>query len=342
MYYQCPACEKTWYYPIEECLFCKGEIKLIYPQEFTIQAITQVEVPSREHLKFPYSVLLLKDEHGQTHTRKTFREYKVGDKLESDTPRDQQQAVFASKIRYSLFESWQAVWGQLVAGLDNKLKNVVIKINLKKPQMASKGEVTSPQLVAFLLDWLAAKSVKPDQIKVVDRLPAGSVEDVLLKKSGLGAVLDQYKVEFVNLANQPHETLTLNGTIVDLPELIGNSDFLINTTPFVYDLDKQNALVSKNLAEILPVRSLVQLEKVINHKVLPPVLNLLEATWGVGYKQEKSLGRQPIKMSYASLSSAALDLALCKLYQLDLDSDLSELSYELCGEEFEVIARKLS
>jgi hypothetical protein len=81
MYYVCKSCNKFWYNKIEKCLFCHGELKAIEPKKFEVLGSTRVEVPSREHQDVPYFVLLLRDEFGQTHTRKTTKEYKVGDTI---------------------------------------------------------------------------------------------------------------------------------------------------------------------------------------------------------------------------------------------------------------------
>ena len=65
MYYKCEKCNKLWYYPIKNCIFCKEKINRVIPKSFNVKALTEVNSPSFGHKKVPYYVLLLEDEFGK-------------------------------------------------------------------------------------------------------------------------------------------------------------------------------------------------------------------------------------------------------------------------------------
>jgi len=81
---ECERCQKKWYYLVEKCIFCKGDLRAVSSTEFTIKGVTTVHVPSPEHDKVPYYELLLNDDHGNICIRKSFENYKIGDTIELD------------------------------------------------------------------------------------------------------------------------------------------------------------------------------------------------------------------------------------------------------------------
>lgn len=82
MVFECKKCDKQWYYPVEKCIFCRGNVKEVVMKQNTVRAVTEVCVPSPGHMKVPYRDLLLEDEHGNFHIRKVFTEHKLGDVIQ--------------------------------------------------------------------------------------------------------------------------------------------------------------------------------------------------------------------------------------------------------------------
>jgi len=79
MVWQCEKCNKTWYYDVERCIFCGGELDAIPTTQLKIKGLTKVFIHSSEHKEVPYYILLLEDCFGNSQIRKTFIEYRVGD-----------------------------------------------------------------------------------------------------------------------------------------------------------------------------------------------------------------------------------------------------------------------
>ena len=75
----CEKCRKSWYYPVERCVFCKGKTVEREPSAFTVKGITEISIPSSEHKEIPYFDLLLVDENGNYHIKKSFKRFKIGD-----------------------------------------------------------------------------------------------------------------------------------------------------------------------------------------------------------------------------------------------------------------------
>lgn len=84
MVYECKNCSKQWYYPVKKCIFCQQEVVEVETKKSTIRGITQITIPSPEHTRVPYYDLLLEDEHGNFHIRKSFTEYVLGSVIEKE------------------------------------------------------------------------------------------------------------------------------------------------------------------------------------------------------------------------------------------------------------------
>ena len=79
MKYKCLSCEKTWRYPTKRCIFCEGEVIGEDQNEFIVESISKVHIPSQGHLEVPYYILLLKDKEGDLKFKKSFKPYKEGE-----------------------------------------------------------------------------------------------------------------------------------------------------------------------------------------------------------------------------------------------------------------------
>lgn len=88
MIWKCEQCGKHWRYEIEKCIFCGGKIQAVQTRELTIIGMTEVFVPSEEHERVPYYNLLMEDEQGNKHIKKTFEKYKLGSSLVIDAADD--------------------------------------------------------------------------------------------------------------------------------------------------------------------------------------------------------------------------------------------------------------
>jgi 3-hydroxybutyryl-CoA dehydrogenase len=90
MVWKCEKCNREWHYPIEKCIFCGGNLNSIPVTSFTVKGITEIFVPSVEHDSVPYYALLLEDDRGNLHIKKSFEKYSIGDLIESESSEEEQ------------------------------------------------------------------------------------------------------------------------------------------------------------------------------------------------------------------------------------------------------------
>ena len=127
MYYKCEKCSKTWYYPVSNCIFCRQKTKKIIPKSFTVKGITKVNYPSIGHEKVPYYVLLLEDEFGSTHAKKTYHEYELGTKIKDESK--DKLLISASTLRYDPYEAIERTIRLLKVNFTDYHK-LIIAVNL--------------------------------------------------------------------------------------------------------------------------------------------------------------------------------------------------------------------
>lgn len=84
MAWKCENCGKQWGHPVAKCIFCNGDVRIIEPASLVVKGVTEILVPSDEHPKVPYFNLLLEDEAGNYHIRKSFKAYEIGEQLISE------------------------------------------------------------------------------------------------------------------------------------------------------------------------------------------------------------------------------------------------------------------
>jgi len=71
----CKRCGEKWIHPVEVCINCNSKVDREVGSIFTIAGFTKVHVPSTLHPSVPYSVVLLKDNHGNLMPKKTMKEF---------------------------------------------------------------------------------------------------------------------------------------------------------------------------------------------------------------------------------------------------------------------------
>ncbi len=79
----CNKCNLKWIHPVEVCINCNSktekQITLLSTAKFTIAGFSEITVPSTLHPRVPYTVLLLKDEHGNLMPKKTMKRFTDAD-----------------------------------------------------------------------------------------------------------------------------------------------------------------------------------------------------------------------------------------------------------------------
>ena len=88
MTFKCQDCGKQWYYDVQKCIFCKGDVVNVATGRSTVRGGTRIDIPSPGHSRVPYYDLLLEDEHGNFHIRKSFTECALGTVIEAEAVRE--------------------------------------------------------------------------------------------------------------------------------------------------------------------------------------------------------------------------------------------------------------
>ena len=76
--YHCATCGKYWSYPVQKCIFCKGDTHKVSETKYTVIGFTRINVPSKGNEKVPYLDYLLEDRNGNKIIMKSFSEYPIG------------------------------------------------------------------------------------------------------------------------------------------------------------------------------------------------------------------------------------------------------------------------
>ena len=189
MHYKCEKCNKLWYYPIKNCIFCKEKIKRIIPRSFNVKALTEVNSPSFGHEKVPYYVLLLEDEFGNTHVKKSYKKYEIGNELDYN----KKGKISASPIRYDPYEAIERTT-RLLEGFDiNNGTKTLIRVDLLNFKFS---------LLQYLVEFLIDNNTKKDNIIIVYD---AEEENRLLTKFDIGSLgiktkkLDKEDLHNINL-----------------------------------------------------------------------------------------------------------------------------------------------
>ena len=189
MYYKCEKCNKLWYYPIMACIFCKEKIKRIIPKLLNVKALTEVNSPSFGHKKVPYYVLLLEDEFGNTHVKKSYKKYEIGIGLDYN----EKGKISASTIRYDPYEAIERTT-RLLDGfdMDNGTK-ILIRVDLLDFKFS---------LLQSLVEFLIDNNIKKESITIIYD---AEEENRLLTKFDIGSLgiktkkLDKEDLHNINL-----------------------------------------------------------------------------------------------------------------------------------------------
>jgi len=70
--WSCINCKKTWYYPVEECIFCKSHLEQKKSEMYHVVTQTTVHIPTPKHSQVPYHLYLLEGDEGDRLLFKSF------------------------------------------------------------------------------------------------------------------------------------------------------------------------------------------------------------------------------------------------------------------------------
>lgn len=345
----CEKCNKKWIYPIEKCVYCKGNITKQKGTKIKVTGITKVSIASPMHPVIPYNILLLEDEHGNRVPKKTMKDYKIGDTYLEERAKTK-DAVAVVKVKYDIYEAIKEAI-ELLNGIDlDQDDRILIKPSIIAPAYAYQAVNTNQEFLNALIQLLLEHGIENKNIIVAEQALIGLDVVDAASKAGILEICKKHDISFVDISKGPFEEIqaggytfkvykeALNRKIINTPIMKTNfqltiSGALENLSRLV-DEKTQRAMYFDGIDEILP--------KLV--KVIPNVFTIADATNGMQAQGPLTLGEPAfLNLVFASNNPAALDCVFCRVTMLDVpsyvinSSNIDAKNIEVVGGEIDAL-----
>lgn len=343
----CDKCNKKWIYPIERCVFCKGDVKKQRGTKLKVIGITKVNIPSPMHPIIPYNILLLEDEHGNRLPKKTMRDYKIGEEY-IEKKAITENAVSVVKVKYDIYEAIKEsldLLGPITLKKDDK---VLIKPSVIAAAYPYQAVNTNPEFLDALLRVLYDFGIKKENILVAEQALLGSDVIDAASKSGILEICKKHGIMFADVSNGPFEEVDYEGTkfniykealhrkVINTP--IMKTNFQLGISGAVENLSRlvdeatQRRMYYENINT-----NLQKLARAID------VLNIADATNGMQGQGPLALGEPAfLNLVYSSKNAADLDTIFCEAAMLPIPQHVQNCRSNLASKEIEVVGNELS
>lgn len=345
----CEKCNKRWIYPIEKCVYCKGNIIKQKGTKIKVIGTTKVNILSPMHPIVPYNILLLQDEHGNRLPKKTMKDYKIGDDY-TEKKAKTNTAVSVVKVKYDIYEAIKNAV-ELLNGVElSQDDKLLIKPSIITAAYPYQAVNTNPDFLNALLAVLFEFGVKKENVIVAEQSLIGADSVDAASKSGILEVCKKHNVSFVDISKGPFEEAesdgspfkifkeALNRKIINAPIMktnfqLGISGALENLSRLV-DAETQRKMYFEDIDNSLP--------KLV--KLLPNVLTIADATNGMQGQGPLALGEPAfLNLVLASKNAAALDAVFCETAMLETPQHVTNSSsiISINTKKIEVVGNEL-
>jgi len=343
----CENCNKKWIYPVEKCVYCKGNIEKQKGSKIKVVGITKVTIPSPMHPIIPYNILLLQDEFGNRIPRKTMKEYKIGDDfvLQKAKTKD---AVAVVKVKYDVYEAIKESI-ELLNGIGlNPNDKILVKPSVIAAAYPYQAVNTNPDFLNALLIVLFEHGIKKENIIVAEQALIGSDAKDAASKAGILEICKKNGVEFVDISKCPFEHIESDGytfrvfnealkrKVINAPIMktnfqLGISGALENLSRLVDEKTQRN-MYFDNIEKTLP-----KLAKAISN-----IFTVADATNGMQGQGPLALGEPAfLNLVLASRNAAALDSVFCEATMLPIPQYVTDYSDNLDVKKIEVVGNEV-
>ncbi len=343
----CETCNKKWIYPVEKCVYCKGDITKQRGNKLKVIGITKVSIPSPMHPVIPYNIILLEDEFGNRMPKKTMKDYKIGSAYEEKKAKSQ-DAVSIIKVKYDIYEAIKEAV-ELLNFVDFKSgEKILIKPSVISAAYPYQAVNTNPDFLNAMLKFLFEKGIRKEEIIVAEQSLIGSDSMDAASKAGILEVCKQNGVQFIDISKGPFEEIESNGfkfnifkealkrRIINAPIMktnfqLGISGAMENLSRLV-DEDTQRKMYFNNIEATLP--------KLAN--VFQNAATVADATNGMQGQGPLALGEPAfLNLVLASKNAALLDKSFCEVAMLPLPQYIitatAGKNSEVVGNEIEAL-----
>ncbi|MEK6983247.1 MAG: DUF362 domain-containing protein [Nanoarchaeota archaeon] len=206
----CDNCNKKWIYPVEKCIYCKGEIVKQKGTKLKVVGITKVTIPSPMHPIIPYNVLLLQDEFENRIPKKTMKDYRIGDVFIEEKAKTK-DAVSVVKVKYDIYEAIKDIFSLLSINELVKDDKLLIKPSAVMAAYQYQAVATNPEVIDAVIRILFEMGIKEENIIVAEQAIIGNDSFDAASKSGILDVCKKNGVRFVDIAKGAFEQVKIDG-----------------------------------------------------------------------------------------------------------------------------------
>jgi len=341
----CEKCSKKWIYPVEKCVYCKGDITKQKGTNIKVIGITKVTIPSPMHPIIPYNILLLEDEFGNKIPKKTMKDYKIGDTYKEQKAKTK-DAVAVVKVKYDIYE---AIKESIELLNDIKLNpdgKILVKPSIITPAYPYQAINTNPDFLNALLNVLFELGIKKENVIVAEQPLIGSDAADAASKSGILEICKKNGVDFVDISKGPFEDVESDGytfkifkealdrKVINIP--IMKTNFQLGISGAIENLSR---LVDEKTQRAMYFDDIeITFQKLA--KVIPDVFTIADATNGMQGQGPLVLGEPAfLNLVFASRNAAALDAIFCEATMLQIPSYVQDNNFD--SKKIEVVGNEL-
>lgn len=363
MLWICEKCNVKWAYPVEKCIYCRGAIKTEHEKVLKVIGRTDVFAASAEHEKIPYACLLLKDEKGNLHIRKTFSRNKIRDEIAHEAGSTEKTLVAVSRTGYSAKDAAKRAMQILNLEEIKPGMKILIKPNLALAKPASSGIVTNPEVVRGVIEFLLERGIGKSDIVVAESSVIGFSTQEAFEKSGMKALCGEMEIRFKDLTNGKfiNKIVDIAGKkyVFGIASEAFEADLIINVPVIKTHFQTEMSIALKNMKGLEDTETRKRMHKInIDEQIaymqfaLPKYITVADGSIALEGMGPAVMGKPAnLALVLASRDAVALEAAVSQIIGIPLSKHTalaSKLGFgvsdaekiEIIGEELEVIKRK--
>jgi len=342
----CEKCSKKWIYPIEKCVYCKGNTIKQKGSNIKVIGITKVTIPSVMHPIIPYNIILLQDEFGNRLPKKTMKDYKIGDAYVEHKAKTK-DGVSVIKVKYDIYESIKEAIGLLNSFELNSGDKILIKISAVIAAYPYQSVNTNPDFLDALLRVLYDYRVKKENIIVAEQALIGSDATDAVAKAGILEICKKHEVNFADISKGPFEELESDGYKFNIYKEVLKRK-IINAPVMKTNFQLGISGAVENLSRLVDEKTQRMMYYDGINKTIPKLMKAIDsftiadATKGMQGQGPLASGEPAfLNLVYACKNAAVLDTIFCKATDLQIPPHVELSRQNLPAKDIEVVGNEL-
>lgn len=280
-HWDCPSCGRRYAYELETCSWCRVGLERRDPAAVTVEAVTEVAVPSVGHEDVPYWCALVRAPDGSRTIVKTDRAVSVGDTLEFGAEATHELDVVgvlgtgtmgSSLVELMLQRGHRVVW---LSRSEERVEGARARVMDRLARHMDEDELMEAGV-------RLTATASPDDLAVCDVVIEAALEELEAKKALLRDIEPHLRDDAVLATNTSGLPLDELSAVLERPERFGGLHFFNPATRMrlveTSTAPETSREVSAELDEFsralgkIPVRVAARPAFVVN-RVLMPLIN---------------------------------------------------------------------